>query len=1006
MTTETTRNRFWLAAALLLIAIKIWFTRGQGVYAIGSAGLDDRLFLELAQHLVHGDWLGPYSVLTLAKGPAYPLFIAAAFLIGIPLFVAQHLLYAGGCLAFTRALFPAIRSHVARFLIFALLLCNPMTFDAPGMGRVLRQHIYGPLALMIFAGLIALYLRREKSLRANWPWLLLLGFSTGAFYLTREETVWIMPGVLLLAGACLFAAWRGSRQHLQTMALQLALAAGCATVPVLTVSALNYAHYGWFGTCEFRAAAFRDAYGAMSRVQVGPEIPCVPVTREARVAIARVSPAFAEIQHQFDRGLARSWASHGSFFTGTPAEEEQIGGGWFMWALREAVSDAGHTADAAKALAFYRRLADEINAACDDGRLPAGPARSGFAPVWREGDTARLLTAAADFAAFVTHFRHFGAIAPPSTGSPEELQLFRDLTRERLQPPEGELDVVGAKRYLLNLWKANGLHQTGKSLRFILLGLVCAAGAFALAGLFLAVRHRRWSYPLTLTAAAAGVCAASVLIHAAIQATSFPVKSVTSFAPVYPLLLVFVVAAFWDACLIWHDRRRFFRRPAPTAAPLPDETPPMPESWRARLLLPSILGVVALLPFLFWQSEFRKLFWFGDSFFLLDQLAAMGFGAWTMRAFAENFVPVFKLLWGGAALGFGGSYLAMLWLLWLTHAANTAVLARWLRRAGFSPFVTILSAGVFALAPTNLETLGWTVQWSAVLATGFMLLALWWYERRRHLADRLTVITVLPLLLLVAASACSFSRGVLTGGVIAAAFILPVLFARSWDALRHRLPAASICLVPSIAVTLVIMAAASGNHQHLAGHWTAVIQFAASYFLLNPLYAWAADGTAQPLLLILLAALKVAVLIGGLRCAQGRARQVLWLLLIYDLGNALLIGVGRHHTGFLAAMSSRYQYSSLLATLPFAVLLLEQALNRLPAVRLRRGAARAITAMLALLCLAGWPGELRLFTSWRGSDLRALMAAPATTDPSVRVPGLEYMHIERAKALQRAFNLH
>src|SRR5690606_32422384 len=104
--------------------------------------------------------------------------------------------------------------------------------------------------------------------------------------------------------------------------------------------------------CEFRADAFRDAYGAMTRVKTGPDIPFVPVTREARQAMAQVSPAFAELQHQFDQGLARSWAVHGEFLTGTPAEEEQIGSGWFMWALREAVSNAGHTSDAAKALKF------------------------------------------------------------------------------------------------------------------------------------------------------------------------------------------------------------------------------------------------------------------------------------------------------------------------------------------------------------------------------------------------------------------------------------------------------------------------------------------------------------------------------------------------------------------------------------------------------------------------------------------------------------------------------
>ena len=73
------RQRLWLAIALALTVLKLWLTRGQGVFALGSAGHDDRLFIELAQHLIRGEWLGPYNELTLAKGPFYSLFIAAAF---------------------------------------------------------------------------------------------------------------------------------------------------------------------------------------------------------------------------------------------------------------------------------------------------------------------------------------------------------------------------------------------------------------------------------------------------------------------------------------------------------------------------------------------------------------------------------------------------------------------------------------------------------------------------------------------------------------------------------------------------------------------------------------------------------------------------------------------------------------------------------------------------------------------------------------------------------------
>lgn len=1002
--TDRAHQRLWLAATLILTAVKIWLTRGQGVYAIGSAALDDRLFVELAQHLIRGEWLGPYSVLTLAKGPAYPMFIAASFVAGIPLFLAQHLFYAAACFAIVTALRPAIKSAGWRFAVYALLLVNPMTFDAPGMGRVLRQHIYGPLALLIFAGLIALYLRRKQSGRHLWPWSLLLGLGGGFFYLTREETVWLAPSVTLLMGACLIGAWRESRGVLHRMVAHLAFAFMVACMPVLTVCSLNKSHYGWFGTCEFRAPEFKDAYGAMTRVRIGPQVPFVPVTREARAAMAEISPAYAEVEHQFNQGLARTWAGFSSFFTGLPAENEQIGGGWYMWALREAVSNAGHTDDAATSLDFYQRLADEINSACNSGRIPAGPSRSGFSPVWQDGDTERLYETIPDFIDFVVRFRHFGATPPPSTGSAEELELFRDLTRERLQPPAGELDAVGAKRYLNNLWKVDLLNRTGQFLRFFLLTLIGVALATSTLGVIMAIWRRRWTYPLTIVASALGACFASILIHAAIQATSFPVKSVTSFSSVYPLLLVFVAAAGWDFCLLWRDRRALFQRSV--TQPFALEPAPIAGSWRNRLIVPSLLGLIALLPFLIWQGEFRKLFWFGDGYFLLDQLAAMGFQEWTLKVFAENFVPVFKLLWGGGVLLFDGSYQAMLWLLWLTHALNSAVFARWLQRAGFSRTTSAISTGIFALAPTNLETLGWSVQWSAVLATNFMLIALWWFEKNRQLSARWSWKQVLPLVIFSTASACSFSRGVLTGGVLAACFLLPVLASRRWSALPIRMPAAMLCLAPAIGVALVIISAASGNHQHLEGHWIAVMQFAASYFFLNPFYAPLADGPVPTALLLLFGGIKLGVIIGGLRCTQGRIRHILWILLIYDLGNALLIGVGRYHTGFLAAMSSRYQYSSLLATMPFVALLLERAMHLITVPRLRRNTLIAACTFFILISIVGWRTELRVFTSWRGSELRTLMAAPATNDPDSRVTGLEYMHVERAKALKRAFNLH
>jgi len=998
------RNRLWLAAALALTFLKLWLTRGQGVYALGSAGHDDRLFVELAQHLIRGEWLGPYHELTLAKGPFYSLFIAAAFSLGVPLFLAQQVFYAAACALLARALRPAVTSAGARLAMYALLLWNPMTFDGPSMGRVLRQQVYGPLGLMIFAGLVALYFRRADPARRQLPWVLLLGLAAGAFYLTREEVIWLVPSALLLAGACLLGAWKVSRATVQRTAGLLALALVVAAIPVLVVCAQNKRHYGWFGTCEMREPDFQAAYGAMLRVRVGPDLPYVPVTREARAAMAAVSPAFAELQKQFEAGgLAQGWASASEFFTRLPPEQGQIGGGWLLWAFREATAKAGHHGNAAQARIFYRQLALELNAACDSGRLPAGPVRSGFLPAWRDDWTGPFLHAAGDFVDFVVRFSRFSARIPPSSGSPEDLQMFRDLTHERLSPPEGELDVVGAARYILNGRKVDALHAIGKALRPVLLGLFCLAQFVVLLRVGLAAWRRQWTYPLTLAAAAWGACAASVLMHAMIEATSFPVLTVSSFAPIYPLVLVFISAALWDAVAAWRSPSS---PSAPIAAPQPAAAipPPAPAAPLHRAL-PWLSGLAALVPFLVWQRQFRELFWFGDDLFLLDQIARMGLREWSGQVFSENFVPLFKVLWGGAALVFDGSYPAMLWLLWLTHALNTAVLVRLLQRAGFPWFAILATALLFALPPANIETLGWSVQWSAVLATGFLLLGLAWLERCRDDTRVLSWQLHLPLFLFATASACSFSRGVLTGPVLGLGLLLPALGARDWSTVRRRLPGALLCALPALAVAGVIMRFSSGNHQQLGGHLGEVLSFGASYFLLNPGHVL--FGTSlHPALLLVLAATKFAVLAGALYLARGRVQQLLLLLLAYDLGNALLIGVGRYHTGFLASLSSRYQYSSLLATLPFVAVLLAAALDRLPEIRHRTWTAALALGLIAGWCLWGWPAELKDFTGWRGTEMRKLMAAPTTNDPAAHVPALDFMHIERAKALQRTYHLH
>ena len=74
-----------------MVSVATLFLRGRLAFYIARSSYDDFLFVRQATFLERGQWLGPYYRLTLAKGPSYPAFVAAAYRIGVDLKVAEQL---------------------------------------------------------------------------------------------------------------------------------------------------------------------------------------------------------------------------------------------------------------------------------------------------------------------------------------------------------------------------------------------------------------------------------------------------------------------------------------------------------------------------------------------------------------------------------------------------------------------------------------------------------------------------------------------------------------------------------------------------------------------------------------------------------------------------------------------------------------------------------------------------------------------------------------------------
>jgi hypothetical protein len=433
---------------------------------------------------------------------------------------------------------------------------------------------------------------------------------------------------------------------------------------------------------------------------------------------------------------------------------------------------------------------------------------------------------------------------------------------------------------------------------------------------------------------------------------------------------------------------------------------------RRRALIRKSVVLLALLcsaPLLWQWRHFSNLYWFHDDWELISQMADNGVAAWIWQPFAESWTPLFKLFWSAAIRVVNGSYTAMIVLLWATHLAIVWLLGTILLRCGFDMRAAAVAMLTLGLSWSNIETLGWATQWCPLLATLFLLLA----------CDQLLVVERLGrraiwrsalILLLTASSALSFSRGILTGIVLAVLLWFPP-FPRMPAFWRNR-------VVMSLALVLIV-AGVLIAYSHILVTYAAfseitperaldMVRFAACYELLNPLFHVLPIPRKLPDLrsVVIAGVIKWVVVAIATYVATPLQRRILGTLLTYEIGTALLVSVGRHQFGLEGAVSSRYQHVSLLCFSPFVGIAFWKATEGLSRLFVPSAARRIFYAALlagwALLLVFPWARHAERWARWRGTDARnAVMSAPA--DQRFGLPSIT---AERARELIRLYNLH
>lgn len=424
----------------MLVLLKLWLVEGQPLYAYTWAGHDDRLYVILANNLLQGEWLGPYDKLTLAKGPFYPIWIAASFTAGIPLLLSQHLLYIAACFVMVMALKPLLARPIYLVLIFAVVLFNPASYSGNVMTKVIRAGIYPALTLLVIACALGLLTRQEgREVKKLWVWAVALGLSMTAFWLTREEGIWLLPTLGMIIAFAIYRLWRNKPGNWPKKVYLWAASFAIWIVAILAVSLINLYNYGIFAQTEFDSSIFKSAYGSLTRVKSTDWKPFTPVSKRTRKEIYKVSPSFEELKPYLEGALGEFWEQNGAH---TEQNEGEILGGWFVWAFRHAVAEAGYYSSGAFPREYYIRLTEEIDEACVNGELACLPKRSTITPPWQTRYIKPWLIRSLQGVEFLAEYQ---GVSPLTSTSQMGFasDLFEDITRETFSGANQKLVVRG-----------------------------------------------------------------------------------------------------------------------------------------------------------------------------------------------------------------------------------------------------------------------------------------------------------------------------------------------------------------------------------------------------------------------------------------------------------------------------------------------------------------------------------------------------------------------------------
>lgn len=414
---------------------------------------DDKWMINSAYNLLHGNWLGDYNQYTLIKGVFSPFFVVGCYLIGIDYMSGYTIIYIISCVVFIIACRPLIKNRWVKLLCLIVLLFNPLSFAAQTFQRIYRNGFSQWQILLLFSAYISVYCNRNEGWKKIIGWELLGGFTLWAMINTREDSAWIYVFVAaaFIVTLIAFIIENKNFKAVLVRGVLMCIPFFMLFIGNTVIKTINYTHYGIYALNDRVDGNFSKVMKCMYNIMPdkaekekyeaeeyqGYEI---NIYRSSLEKAYEVSDTLNSIRPQLESSI-KQWEYADSYDT----NDGQLEKDHLLFALRDAVKNAGYYEDGRTTEEFYGQIYAELKQGFQDGRLEKrGITISSGSVPFSIDMTSAIFKEIGDAIYYVTKWDEIETVIAPAEGVDQNVILFENMTGNMsTNAIEAEISISG-----------------------------------------------------------------------------------------------------------------------------------------------------------------------------------------------------------------------------------------------------------------------------------------------------------------------------------------------------------------------------------------------------------------------------------------------------------------------------------------------------------------------------------------------------------------------------------